>query len=267
MGLFGGRSLAGLPYKGGCLKTQSFSIGDRVKPTSGPYRRTEFEVVGVEGDRVAVQSGKLKLTFPAKLLRSVRSPKKHESPIPPVAKGTYVPCDPAALKKGDRVTFQAYWWGGMRAFEGELNNLPEPKGTAIVRYEVPAEEGEPLLTRELQSTIGFFALAKNPELESDSGGNPEADQLLAQIAALRKEGAIAPSLCWIERKVHSGGFTEAVFKSRSAIFTGKGGGLCKSKYIGKWGSPAHSEAISAVDRRNRIEKLQKQLEKIEKMLQ
>jgi hypothetical protein len=249
--------------------TQAFKIGDRVKPTSGPYRRTEFVVAGMEGDRISVEAGKLKLAFPSKLLKPAPKPKNkalvnrhtpfavmdepkttHSPPLDsletPETIETSLPSPriDAELKVGDRVTFQAYWWGGMREFEGEVVKLNEPKGTAIVRHEIPVEEGKPSSTRELQSTIGVFALAKNPELESDPSATLSTSS-----------GGIAfdtvPAGCWIERKVHAGGWTEAVFKSRTAIFPAKrGGGMAKSRYIGKWGSPAHSAAIKAVAKRN-----------------
>jgi hypothetical protein len=199
--------------------TQAFKIGDRVRPSAGPYRRTEFAVVGVEGDRISVEAGKLKLAFPSKLLK------------------------------------------------------PAPKGTAIVRYEVPVEGGKPLLTRELQSTIGFFEHAKNPELESDSGGAradnlpvlSEADLLRAEIAAIKAEGTLAPDNCWVDWKPQSGGFKQVVWRSRTAIFTAiRGGGLVKSSYIGKEGSPEHSFALSAIARRNQVQKLEKRLRKLEK---
>jgi hypothetical protein len=373
------------------MKTCIFSIGDRVKPTSGPYRRTEFEVVGIEGDRISVQSSKLTRTFPAKLLRAC-PPKKHGSPTPILTYGVKAgkkPSPEGALaiaavikvapekltvaddfKVGDRVHFEQYWNGKHSAFEGTIARLGEPEGTAIVHFQAPESgqvhelqapiwrfsltpvpperslmdepktahppspdalekpetietslplpfidvaQGKPLSARfkvgdrvagiwdeEITGTVEavhpsgrvmvkwsdrlsleFFDTALIPvsEIKADnfaaqlpSGGSPEANtsatlstsSILAEIAAIRAEGAIAPSQCWIERKVHASGFTEAVFKSRTAIFTGKGGGLCKSKYIGRWESPAHSAAVSAVDRRNRIEMLRKALEKIEK---
>jgi hypothetical protein len=329
-------------------KPHIFAIGDRVRPTSGPYRRTEFEVVGIEGDastalsnpRLTVQSGKLNLAFPSKLLKPAPKPKNKalfpEKAVMDEPKTTHPPSRTALrkpknietslpspridadFKVGDTVHFEQYWNGERTAFEGTIARLGEPVGTAIVHFQAP--EGDRIL--ELQSPIGVFSLTPLPKSPKFAVGDrvagawdeeitgtveqvfdsgkvavrldgerslrvefflsalvrlepkpqntvvclpPESDPLFAQIAAIREEGAIAPSHCWIERKVHACGFTEAVFKSRTAIFTGKSDGLCKSQYIGKWESPAHSEAIAAVDRRNRIEKLQKQLEKIEKM--
>jgi hypothetical protein len=278
--------------------TQAFKIGDRVKPTSGPYRRTEFVVAGMEGDRISVEAGKLKLAFPSKLLKPAPKPKNkalvnrhtpfavmdepkttHSPPLdsletPETIEASLLsPRIDAELKVGDRVTFQAYWWGGMREFEGEVVKLNKPKGTAIVRYEVPVEDGKPLLTRELQSTIGFFEHAKNPELESDSGGAradnlpvlSEADWLRAEIAAIKAEGTLAPDNCWVDWKPQLGGFKQVVWRSQSAIFTAiRGGGLVKSSYIGKEGSPEHSFALSAIARRNQVQKLEKRLRKLEK---
>jgi hypothetical protein len=302
------------------LIAQAFKIGDRVKPTSGPYRRTEFVVVGVEGDRISVESEKLRLSFPAKLLKF--APKSKRKSVMDEPKTTHSPHldaskTPETIEASSprSTTSASLSTSPLTASPCIDADASAPFGSFRLRS-MQVAQGKPLGTRFKvgdrvagvwdESIIGivkaihpsgrvrvkwsetceieFFASAlillppeAKPEgaagnrVSENAAGDASAtlstSSIRAQIAAIREEGAIAPSHCWIERKVHACGFTEAVFKSRTAIFTGKSGGLCKSKYIGRWESPAHSEAIAAVDRRNRIEKLQKQLEKIKKMFQ
>lgn len=156
------------------------------------------------------------------------------------------------LSVGNRVTFTQYWWGEDREFEGEVLKLNQPPGTAIVRYRAPDVARE----LEIQAPIGLFSLHKvPPELEKL---NQDSTPLTTGDSSCGAGGdplEVAPLGCWIERKVHSGGWVEAVFKSRTAIFPAvRGGGMAKSRYIGKWGSPAHSAAIEAVARRNEAQK-------------
>jgi hypothetical protein len=157
-----------------------------------------------------------------------------------------------SLKINNRVTFKQHWYGELHEFEGTVQTLNEPAGTALVKYDVP-EHLQDGVERccQLRSKIATFALAKVVESEN----------LRAQIAAILATGPIAPDRCWIERWQRTETFVEVRYKARSPIFPGKRG-MASCQYIGKWGSPAHRAAVEAVDRRNRIAKLQKQLEKI-----
>jgi hypothetical protein len=317
------------------IASKTFALGDRVQPTSGPYRRTEFLVVGTTGDKIQIESQTLKLSFPPKLLKlaPLRKEKTSNRPKTITVEGVEAPDDAisdrpklkigdrvagiwdetitgiveaihpsgrvfvrysefvaieffesalilvppekdlgmdepkpatspaistpenaetietslptlsidADFKVGDLVTFTQSWWGKDCQFEGEVIAINQPKGTAIVRYRAPDVARE----LEIQAPIGLFSLSMvklPPEkpVSPELGGNPLE---------------VAPPGCWIERKVHSGGWVEAVFKARTAIFPAvRGGGMAKSRYIGKWGSPAHSAAIEAVKRRNELEK-------------
>lgn len=323
-------------------RSQTFALGDRVQPTSGPYRRKDFVVVGTKGDRIQVESDNLKLSFPPKLLKlaPLRKEKTSGRPKTITVTGVEVADDAisgrpklkigdrvagiwdetitgiveaihpsgrvfvrysefveieffesalilvppekdlgmdepkpatspaistpenaetietslptlsidADFKVGDLVTFTQSWWGEDREFEGTAIALNHPPGTAIVRYRAPDVERE----LEIQAPIGLFSLSMvkvPPEkpVSPELGGNPLK---------------VAPPGCWIERKIHSGGWVEAVFKARTAIFPAvRGGGMVKSRYIGKWGSPAHSEMIEAVKRRNDLEKQKRWSEK------
>lgn len=83
-----------------------------------------------------------------------------------------------------------------------------------------------------------------------------------QIAAIRREGPIAPDGVWIETgKVSGKAFRQAWYRSRSPCFTParKGDALKKSQYLGAVGGDRHKEAVKAIERRNKIKKLKKQV--------
>jgi hypothetical protein len=215
-------------------KPCGFAVGDRV---TGTCIRTKQEITGAV---TGIGNKYLQLEDGAITIESARL-----EALPP---------ESSSLAPGDRVSFTQPWYGELHKFEGTVQEVT--KTTALVDYETPPEldDGIDRLT-QLQAPIGHFT----PQHEAPN----EADLLREQIAALRKGGVVAPDGGWIERKVHASGWTEAVYKARNAIFTGKRGGLAKSQYIGKWGSPAHTQAMDAVDRRNQVMKLEKQLRKIE----
>jgi hypothetical protein len=80
-----------------------------------------------------------------------------------------------------------------------------------------------------------------------------------QIAAIRREGAIAPNGCWIETGKVSGKTTrQAWYRSRTPCFpSGKGALPKRTQYLGLEGCPKHIEAIKAIERRNEIKRLSK----------
>jgi hypothetical protein len=97
--------------------------------------------------------------------------------------------------------------------------------------------------------------AQSPDLPLE----PTPDE---QIAALRREGAVAPEGYWIETGKVKGNFRQAWYRSRSPCFPPIKGSLpVKTQYLGVAGGDKHKEAIKAIERRNRIKKLKKQLEK------
>lgn len=182
-----------------------------------------------------------------------------------------------SIKVGDRIFFVSQWFGESRKFEGVVTKVNEPPGTAPVTYLVPIDDSDLEVEREVQAPIGIFALAKIAEPENYSGDKvgilpdglaypfassefPKVEEsILAAIAQIRSEGPVAPSNCSIERWQRSPGYIEARYRARSAIFAGKRGGKTSRLFIGRVGSAEYEEALAAVDRRNRIEKLQKQL--------
>jgi hypothetical protein len=81
-----------------------------------------------------------------------------------------------------------------------------------------------------------------------------------QIAAICREGPIAPDGVWIETgKVSGRAFRQAWYRSRSPCFAParKGDLPKKTQYLGQVGSDRHKEAVKAIERRNKIKKLRK----------
>lgn len=246
-------------------RSQTFALGDRVQPTSGPYRRKDFVVVGTKGDRIQVESANFRLAFPAKLLSIApvaRIRGASENELPPKTKTDEVITDEVGANPPTPELIQKVLGRMANSMRPDNSHIPINKNghvlsvgdrvagvwdktiTGIVEAIHPS--GRVFVRYSKSVAIEFFESALilvPPEPEKlifVSGGNPLE---------------IAPLGCWIERKVHSGGWVEAVFKARTAIFPAvRGGGMAKSRYIGKWGSPAHSAAIEAVKRRNDLAK-------------
>ncbi len=113
---------------------KSFVPGDRVQPTSGPYRRKDFIVVGTKGDRIQVESDNLKLSFPPKLLKLAPLRKEKTSGRPKTITVTGVEVaddaisDRPKLKIGDRV---AGIWD--ETITGIVEAI-HPSGRVFVRY-------------------------------------------------------------------------------------------------------------------------------------
>lgn len=81
-----------------------------------------------------------------------------------------------------------------------------------------------------------------------------------QIAAIKREGPIAPDGIWIETgKVSGKAFRQAWYRSRSPCFAParKGDLPKKTQYLGAVGGDRHKEAVKAIERRNKIKKLKK----------
>jgi hypothetical protein len=180
---------------------------------------------------------------------------------------------PQVFAVGDRV--QAIWSNEIIGTVKTVRYSKQGTQLVLVNWDMSNESESELIAQSLACFAG------EPSKECFGGNLPpenirpantamkllppedsEADQLRAQIAAIRAEGAIAPDHCWIEQWKRAENFVEVRYKARSPIFPGKRGGLASSQYIGKQGSPAHGAAVKAVDRRNRIAKLEKQLEKL-----
>jgi hypothetical protein len=81
-----------------------------------------------------------------------------------------------------------------------------------------------------------------------------------QIAAICREGPIAPDGCWIETgKVSGKAFRQAWYRSRSPCFAParKGDLPKKTQYLGAVGGDRHKEAVKAIERRNKLKKWKK----------
>jgi hypothetical protein len=86
-----------------------------------------------------------------------------------------------------------------------------------------------------------------------------------QISAIRREGPIAPDGCWIETgKIKGKEFRQAWYRSRSPCFPPiRGSTQVKSRYLGVAGGDKHREAKKAIERREKIRKLKKQIKTCE----
>jgi hypothetical protein len=166
---------------------------------------------------------------------------------------------PQVFAVGDRV--QAIWSNEIIGTVKTVRYSKQGTQLVLVNWDMSNESESELIAQSLACFAGEPSPA-NTAMKLLPPEDSEADQLRAQIAAIRAEGAIAPDHCWIEQWKRAENFVEVRYKARSPIFPGKRGGLASSQYIGKQGSPAHGAAVKAVDRRNRIAKLEKQLEKL-----
>jgi hypothetical protein len=97
---------------------------------------------------------------------------------------------------------------------------------------------------------------------------PESDddKISSEINHLKSQGTVAPAGVWVECcKVAKSNFRQAYWRSRDPCFTPIKGNnpeaKCKKQYIGKENSAAHKAAIAQIERRNKINKLIKQLPK------
>jgi hypothetical protein len=181
------------------------------------------------------------------------------------------------IKVGDRVTFAQTWNGETHQFVGIVQKLNKPPSTALVQYEVP-EHLQDGVDRPniLQSPIALFSLANAlpPEPAYLFGTSefpslpPESDddRISSEINRLRSQGTVAPAGVWVEScKVSHSEFRQAYWRSREPTFTpiksNNSEAKCKKQYIGKENSAAHKAAIAQIERRNKIQKLIKQLPK------
>jgi len=100
----------------------------------------------------------------------------------------------------------------------------------------------------------------------------DAASIQAQIDAIRKEGEVMPSGCSIEpykatRKLSNGETKQYTYyrvKAYKPIFEDKNGSLKRSKNLGDANSAAYQDWCQRRDRRERITRLQKQLDQIRK---
>jgi hypothetical protein len=176
------------------------------------------------------------------------------------------------LKLGDRVIFRQHWNGVFHEFEGTVQKLNDPIGTALVNYDVPEHLQDGVeRSQQLQAPIGIFALGKIP---MDTPNEPvcpltqERDRLLQsnlppesfQPSSLEQErdrllqSSLPPESAWLETCMASAGFRQAYWRSRAPCINGK-----KRQYIGKVNSLAHQRACEAVANRKRLAEVEKQL--------
>lgn len=100
-------------------------------------------------------------------------------------------------------------------------------------------------------------------------------ELESKRDAIRASGRVAISGIWIEYgKVSKRKFRQAYYRSQSAIFAAKrqsnlensGCEMVKRQYIGEENSEEVKAAAAAIDRRNELEKIDKEIKLIERKL-
>lgn len=99
----------------------------------------------------------------------------------------------------------------------------------------------------------------------------ERDRLLAEIQAIRDTGNVAPAGCtintYIAKNSKGQGYEYLKLVAEQPIFTGAQGGRTRTQHLGKVGSDRHLAATLAIRRRNAIEQIQAQLNRIEKLIE
>ncbi len=90
--------------------------------------------------------------------------------------------------------------------------------------------------------------------------NQKLASVVQEMEEIKQEGEVAPPSCWIARyqaKGRGGAYWSYKWMAREAIFINKKQLRSKSKYIGKAGSKAYLQAVSSLQRRGKIETLER----------
>lgn len=121
-------------------------------------------------------------------------------------------------------------------------------------------------TLPLEQTENIYSEADQAEALHDA-----IAQLEQERSRIKGEGEIAPDGCWLERaKCSKRNCYQVFYRSNQPIFEPSrkrdpsGCQKVKRKYVGMAGSPAVQAAEQAIARRNQLERLQRQIEILEK---
>ena len=90
--------------------------------------------------------------------------------------------------------------------------------------------------------------------------NQKLASVVQEMEEIKEEGEVAPPSCWIVRyqaKGRGGVYWYYKWMSREAIFINEKQQRSKSKYIGKAGSKTYLQAVSSLERRGKIEALER----------
>ena len=90
--------------------------------------------------------------------------------------------------------------------------------------------------------------------------NQKLASVVQELEEIKEEGEVAPPSCWIvkyQAKGRGGRYWYYKWMAREAIFINQKQQSSKSKYIGKAGSEAYLKAVSSLQRRGKIEALER----------
>lgn len=90
--------------------------------------------------------------------------------------------------------------------------------------------------------------------------NQKLASVVQEMEEIKEEGEVAPPSCWIVRyqaKGRGGAYWYYKWMAREAIFINEKQQRSKSKYIGKAGSKAYLQAVSSLQRRGKVEALER----------
>ena len=90
--------------------------------------------------------------------------------------------------------------------------------------------------------------------------NQKLASVVQEMEEIKEEGDVAPPSCWIVRyqaKGRGGAYWYYKWMAREAIFINEKQQRSKSKYIGKAGSKAYLQAVSSLQRRGKVEALER----------
>lgn len=165
------------------------------------------------------------------------------------------------FKIGDRVIFNQVWNGEAHQFEGTVQKVNEPPGTALVQYQTPEHLDDGVdCSNTIQSPIALFSLShalppepsfhvEKPDLKHRRRLRDHAiklppepaysfgtdkfldlplesleDQINGKISLIRTQGTVAPAGVWIESSaVGHTDFKQVYWRSREPCFTPKKG--------------------------------------------
>jgi hypothetical protein len=166
----------------------------------------------------------------------------------------------------------------------QINDRPTgvERSSDVVRLPsaIPVAAVKPTQSNVLGAPLTPVYAAGDRVYQEPSSEQRRAESLHDQLAALererdriRAEGAIAPNGCWIEiAPCYQRNVRQVFYRSRKAIFEPArkkavdSGAKVKRRYIGMVGSAEEKEAHAAIERRNRLNVVLVQIEKLEETI-
>ncbi len=139
-------------------------------------------------------------------------------------------------------------------------NKAEDLGNGVTSNELGSSSKNTTALQPLETQSSCLVQNTSLDIAQDLKPDPKLpDEIESRIAEILSRGSVAPKGCWIETESVSAGFDQAKWVSRERIFTSKRSGTpAYTQYLGKKGGIDHQEAQAKVNRRNEIEKVEKE---------